>query len=53
MSECEFDASATKQKQYGVEPFLSLLVGTAANRYPKLLDGAVFGIWVMVLATDG
>jgi hypothetical protein len=52
MSEGEFDASATKQQQYSVEPFLSLLIGTAANSYPQLLDGAVFGIRVIALATD-
>jgi hypothetical protein len=52
MSEGELDTSATKHQQYGVDAFLSLLVGTAANRYPQLFDGAVFGIRVMALATD-
>ncbi len=52
MSEGELDTSATKHQQYGVEPFLSLLVGTAANSYPQLFDAAVFGIRVMALATD-
>lgn len=52
MSEGEFDASATKHQKYGVEALLSLLVGTTADSYPQLLDGAVFGIRVMAIATD-
>jgi hypothetical protein len=52
MSKDEFDTSATKQQQYGVERFLSLLVETAANSYPQLLDGAVCGIRVMALQSD-
>ena len=52
MSEGELDTSATKHQQYGVEAFLSLLVRATADSYPQLLDGAVFGIWVMALATD-
>jgi hypothetical protein len=52
MSEGELDTSATKHQQYGVEAFLSLLVGTAANRYPQLFDGAVFGIRIMDGACD-
>jgi hypothetical protein len=52
MSEGELDTSATKHQQYGVEAFLSLLVRATADSYPQLLDGAVFGIWVMTLATD-
>jgi hypothetical protein len=52
MSEGEFDRSATKYQKYGVEPLRSLLVGTASNSQPQLLDGAIFRIWMMTRATD-
>ena len=52
MSEGEFDTSATKHQEYGVETLGSLLVGTTANSQPQLWDGAVFRIWMMTLATD-
>jgi len=52
MSEGEFDTSATKHQEYGVETLGRLLVGTTANSQPQLWDGAVFRIWMMTLATD-
>jgi hypothetical protein len=52
MSEGEFDTSATKHQEYGVETLSSLLVGTTANSQPQLWDGAVFRIWMMTLTTD-
>lgn len=48
----EFDDSATKHQEYGVEALGSLLVGATGNSHTQLWDGAVFSIWVMTLAAD-
>ncbi len=52
MSQGEFKASATENKENGVKPFLCFLVGTAVNSDPQLLDRAGFRVGVMTLATD-